>query len=92
MTPEERQLLIQTNRLVEENHAMLRKMRRAALWTRAWHLLYWLIIVGISVGAYFYVQPYVEKLQDIYGGIAGDVDAVQSVAEQLGDFGKLLGR
>jgi len=71
---------------------MLRKMRRAALWTRAWHLLYWLIIVGISVGAYFYVQPYVEKLQSIYGGIAGDVDAVQSVAEQLGDFGKLLGR
>ncbi len=92
MTPEERQLLIQTNRLVEENHAMLRKMRRATIWARAWHLLYWLIIVAISVGAYFYIQPYVEKLQSIYGGVKGDVEAVQNVAGQLGELGKFLGR
>lgn len=89
MTPEERQLLIQTNRLVEENHTMLRKMRRAALWGRAWHLLYWLIIIGISVGAYFYVQPYVNQLLNLYGGVTGDVEAVQNIA---GQFGKLLGR
>lgn len=92
MTPEERQLLIQTNRLVEENHAMLRKMRRAALWGRAWHLLYWLIIIGISVGAYFYVQPYIDQLLNLYGGVKGDVKAVQGVAGQLGELGKLLGR
>lgn len=90
MTPEERQLLIQTNRLVEENHAMLRKMRRAAFWGRAWHLLYWLIIIGISVGAYYYIQPYIDQLLNLYGGgVTGDVEAVQNVAGQLG---KLLGR
>lgn len=92
MTPEERQLLIQTSRLVEENNKMLRKMHRAALWGRIWHLLYWVIIIGISVGAYLYLQPYVEKLQGIYGGIREDVGTIQGITEQLGEVGKLLGR
>lgn len=90
MTPEERQLLIQTSRLVEENNKLLRKMRRAALWGRITHMLYWVIIIGISVGAYLYIQPYVEKLQGIYGGFKGDVDAVKGVTEQLGDVGNLF--
>lgn len=84
--------MIQTNRLVEENHVILRKMHRAALWGRAWRLLYWLVIIGISVGAYIYIQPYIDNLQGIYSGIGDKVNAVGSVTEQLGEVGKLIGR
>ncbi len=52
MTPEERQLLIQTHRMVEENHALLRKMHRSAVLGRVFHMLYWIVIIGLSVGAY----------------------------------------
>ncbi len=69
MTPEERQLLIQTHRLVEENNALLRKMRRAAILGSIFRVLYWIVIIGLSVGAYYFIQPYVEQLQGVYGGV-----------------------
>lgn len=69
MTPEERQLLIQTSRLVEENNQLLRKMRRAALWGRVSSIAYWIIIIGLSVGAYVYIQPYISQLQKAYSGL-----------------------
>ncbi|OHA21195.1 MAG: hypothetical protein A2849_01600 [Candidatus Taylorbacteria bacterium RIFCSPHIGHO2_01_FULL_51_15] len=73
MTPEERQILIQTHRLAEENNALLRKMRRAALFGLIWHILYWAVIIGISIGAYYFIQPYVEQVQEVYGGFKGDL-------------------
>lgn len=90
MTPEERQLLIQTHRLAEENNEILRKMRRAALWGRIWHILYWTVIIGLSVGAYYFVQPYVEQVQSVYDGFRSDVDNVRGAASQIGDIGSLI--
>lgn len=69
MNPEERQLLIQTHRLVEENNELLRKMRRSALVGRIFRVLYWVIVIGLSVGAYYFIQPYVENLQNATGDI-----------------------
>jgi predicted MFS family arabinose efflux permease len=66
MSPEERQIMIQISRLVEENNKILRKMRRAALWGRLTHILYWAVIVGASIGTFYYIQPYVEQLQGAY--------------------------
>ena len=90
MTPEERQLLIQTHRMVEENNALLRKMHRAAMWGRAWHILYWAVIIGLSVGAFYFIQPYVDQVRGIYGGFKGDVDNVRGAASQIGDIGKIF--
>ena len=88
MTPEERQLLIQTSRLVEENNKILRKMRRGALFGRILHTLYWLVVIGLSVGAYIYVQPYVDQLKEAYGGIQQDVNAAKSVSSKFSNFFK----
>ncbi|MDO8620634.1 MAG: hypothetical protein Q7R64_04795 [bacterium] len=90
MSPEERQLLIQTHRMVEENHALLRKMHRSALFGRVFHMLYWIIIIGLSVGAYFFVQPYVEQVQSVYGGLRGDVQNVKNATSQLGTIGNFF--
>lgn len=90
MTPEERQLLIQTHRLAEENNTLLRKMRRTALVGRIFHTLYWVIIIGLSVGAYYVVQPYVGQLQGVYGGLKGDVENVKGATSQLGNIGKII--
>ena len=90
MTPEERQLLIQTHRMTEENNKLLRKMHRAALWGRIFHFLYWSIIIGLSIGAYYFIQPYVDQVKGVYTGVQSDVSNVKSMANQLGDFGKLI--
>lgn len=90
MSPEERQILIQTHRMVEENNALLRKMRRAALFGRIFHILYWVVIIGVSVGAYYVVQPYVDQVRGIYSGVQTDVGAVKNAASQLGNLGNIF--
>ncbi len=90
MTPEERQLLIQTSRLVEENNHLLRKMHRAALWGRIGRLFYWLVILGLSFGAYYFIQPYVDQMTELYGGVKTDVGTIRGAANKLGEVGKLL--
>lgn len=90
MTPEERQLLIQTSRLVEENNKILRKMHRAALWGRIWYIFYWTVIIGLSVGAYFYVQPYVDTVKNGIVGIQSDLNNVKGVTSQIGNFSNLF--
>ncbi len=90
MTPEERQLLIQTHRMVEENHTLLRKMHRSALLGRTFTILYWVVIVGLSVGAYYFIQPYVEQVQGVYGGLKGDVQNVKNATSQLSNITNFL--
>lgn len=90
MTPEERQLLIQTSRLVEENNKILRKMHRAALWGTIFRVLYWAVIIALSIGAYYFIQPYVDQLQQAYGGIKQDVTNVRNTVNQVSSFGNLF--
>ena len=58
MEPEEKEILHRVLKLSEQNNRMLRAMRRSALIGRFMHLLYWVIIIGISVISYYYIQPY----------------------------------
>ncbi len=90
MSPEERQLLIQTHRMVEENHTLLRKMHRSALFGQVFHILYWVAIIGLSLGAYYFIQPYVDQIQGVYGGLKGDVQNVKNATNQLGNITNFL--
>ena len=76
--------------MVEENNTLLRKMHRAALFWRVFHTLYWIIIIGLSVGAYYFFQPYVEQIQGVYGGFKGDVESVKDAASQFGSIGNFF--
>jgi hypothetical protein len=53
-------------KLTEENNRMLRRIRRSAFWTGVTRTIYWIVLVGISVGAYYYVQPYLKQLIATY--------------------------
>jgi uncharacterized membrane protein len=76
--------------MVEENNKLLRKMHRAALWGRIFHFFYWAAIIGLSVGAYYFIQPYVDQVQGVYGDLKSDVTNVRNAAGQIGDIGNLL--
>ena len=90
MSPEERQLLIQTHRMVGENNTLLRKMHRAALWGRIFHFLYWAAIIGLSVGAYYFIQPYVDSVKEGVNGIQADVDNIRGAASQIGNIVNII--
>ena len=66
--------------LAEENNRILRGMRRSARWGRFFSIAWWLIVIAVSGATYYYyVQPYVETIQQAYGN-------TQNFQQQLGQF------
>ena len=90
MNEEEKQLLERVAVLSEENNHILRGIRRSHRWWFVWKIVYWAIIIGVSYGAYIYIQPYIDILTKEYTNIKGTVTTVQKTANQIPDLGKLL--
>ncbi len=68
MTPEERSLLERTHQLAEENNEILRSMKRRARLGTAIRVFYWAVIIGISFGAFYFIQPYLDFVRGVVGG------------------------
>lgn len=71
MDPNEQQQLKEALELSRENNRLLKKMWRVTQWGRAVKALYWLVIIGVTIGAFYFLQPYVDTLQEVYGGLQG---------------------
>ncbi len=83
MNPFEKELLQKTHDLSQENNKILRGIRRSNRWGSFFHLLYWVIIIGISVGAFYYIQPYVDTLLKTYKTLQTGIDNVTSLTNKL---------
>lgn len=73
MDQEDKEFIRRTLELTEENNKILRKMRSAMRWGRAWRIFYWVVVIGISIGAFYFIQPYIEQVLGIYSGLGVDV-------------------
>ena len=74
MSPEERELLNKSVSLAEDNHKMLRSMRRSMHISSIVSILYWLIIIGSAVGAYYFIQPYTDQIVKVYNEAKSNLD------------------
>ena len=72
MDPESKKLLEESLALAKDNNSMLHSMRRSMRMQRAMTAIYWLFIIGSAVGAYYFIQPYLDQVIGLYGG-ASDV-------------------
>ena len=79
MNPNEKDLLQKTYELSKENNDILKGIRSSNRWSAFFRIFYWLIIIGISVGVFYYVQPYVDVVMKAYSSIQGDLKNVKSV-------------
>jgi hypothetical protein len=91
MSPEERSLLERTYKLVEENNKVLISIRRNARIATAMRIGYWVVILGLSFGAYYFIQPFLLAitggLNNIQsGGFTGDIGNIQSTVSQIQDL------
>ena len=83
MTPEEKSLLERTYKMSEENNAILRSMRRSARIANAMRYVYWVVIIALSVGAYYFIQPYVNFLTSEFGGSGDSAGSSSSMLQSL---------
>jgi len=90
MDPNTNQLLRDILETTEENNKLLRKMHRSMVWGRVFRFIYWMIIIGLALGSYYYLQPYLETLWATYQNISSGVDSIQNATSQVPDLGALL--
>lgn len=58
--------------MVEENTRILKRIQLSNRASLVLRVLYWVVILGASFGAYYLVQPYVEAIKGSVGGTSGD--------------------
>lgn len=56
---------------LRQNTTMLHRIERRARWTLLFSSLKWFIIIGLSLGTFYYTKPYLEQLMDTYSQISG---------------------
>jgi hypothetical protein len=77
MDSESQKLLEETFVLEKENNKMLHSMKRSMFWARVMSVLYWILIIGISVGAFYFLQPYVDQVVKTYGSFSNAIKNFQ---------------
>ena len=90
MSPEERSLLEEAVELSRENNKMLHTIRSASRWARAWRIFYWAIVVVITLGSYYYVQPYLTQIENIYSGFQSGVGQIKQVTDKVSSVGNFF--
>lgn len=79
MNPNEKELLEKTYELEKENNKMLRSIRNSGRWSLVFRIFYWLIIIGLSVGAFYFIQPYLQSLMDTYSNVQDSIGNINSL-------------
>ncbi len=64
MDPETQKMLRESLELARENNTLLRRMRSAQQRAHIFRIIYWVIILGVTFGAYYMIQPYIN---DVFG-------------------------
>ncbi len=67
---------------IQKTVMKIRRVQRTNATVRA---LYWVVIILIGFGAFYFVQPYIEQLKDVYSFVGGTSDS-QNFQELLKQF------
>ena len=83
MNPEEKQLLQEAVALSKDNNAILHAMRRSQRLASIMRVVYWIVIIGISYGAYVYTQPYLDKAANLFKSSQIQLDSLKGLGDKF---------
>ena len=78
--------------VTKDNNRLLRGIHARARITMIFNIIKWAIIIGVSVGAFYYIQPFLETLMKTYSsisslsGVGGSMSEQKGLLELLGNF------
>ncbi|HEU0085893.1 MAG TPA: hypothetical protein VFQ59_02960 [Candidatus Paceibacterota bacterium] len=87
MDPELKSKMEEVLQMTEENNKIIKTLRRTIRIGQVIRGVYWLIIIGIAVSAYYFAQPYVEGVKDTYSGAQNDISNLNSILRNFGGGG-----
>lgn len=66
-------------RAVDEQQKMITALHKQMIFGRVVKGIYWFVIIGIAIGAFYFIQPALENLVGVYGNLnqtANDINDV----------------
>lgn len=81
----EQEDLDQLLKLNKENNKILRNMQRSARVGRFLKTIYWVIIFGSLYGTYYFIQPYIGQLLDLYNQATSTLNDIKQKASNIPD-------
>ena len=82
MDSEDKKKLERALALSEENNKMLKKLLRNMRWGRLFKTVYWLVIIGVSIGAFLHFQPFIDQFLQAFGSFQGTLNSVNGYLYQ----------
>ena len=69
----------------EETLFLVRKLWRAEKWRRFWTIFRYVIFIGVALGAFYFLTPFVERYLNVIQGLrsAQGPEEFQKVLQQL---------
>ena len=78
-------LIRENNELLKENQKMLKKLRGAQKSHFYAKVFYWVVIIAVMLGGYFWIQPYLQSLKDTYTEVVDKFNQAQGTVQDLND-------
>lgn len=75
---------------LEKNNQLLVKVRRVQRQGQLFKILYWVLIILLAFGAFYYIQPYVNQLLEAYTGIQNTQEKIQTAFPNLDNVNELI--
>ena len=72
-----------TYEIEKENNRILKGLRNTNRWATVFRVFYWIIIIGVSVGAFYFIQPYVDNIFKTYENVQSDLLNVKTVVNTV---------
>jgi len=83
MDQEVKQLLEENLKLSKENNKLLLKIRSVQRWARITRIFYWFLIIGVSIGAFYFIKPYLGNLLNVYTGGVSGINNISDITKNL---------
>lgn len=90
MDPEVKHLLEENIKLSKDNNQLLVKVLNYQKWAQITKVFYWFLIIGISVGAFYFIKPYFGSLLSIYNGDLTGIKSLTNFTEGGQDEQQIL--
>jgi len=74
-----KELLKKNIEISGESLKILRKMHRSAIIGRFFWILKWLVIIGLSAGIYYYIEPYLRTIIDNFNAISSGLSEIKNI-------------
>lgn len=78
MSPEEREMLQKSLSLAEDNNKILHSMKRSQVVGHILNSIYWLLIIGSAIGAFYFLQPYLDQAKSLYNSASATLKSFNS--------------